>query len=107
MKVSHYNIILVLSVMFAGIASSSIIFIQANQLNKSQENLQSLSSKKALVKDTKLMVSKFLITLDLYLANQQTYLFKSLSNEANSIKETLKNLPPEYSEEINSLNIRI
>ena len=58
MKVSHYNIILVLSVMTAGIIACGIIFLQASQINKSQEKLQKLSNKKIIIKDSKSLFSQ-------------------------------------------------
>ena len=107
MKVSHYNIILVLSVMAAGILSCGIIFLQANHVSKKQELLHTLSNKKLLLKDSKAITSQFLTILDLYLANQQTYLYKSLSDEVKSLQETLNDMPKEYNNEVQDLTERL
>ena len=107
MKVSHYIIILVLSIMTAGLISSTLIYFQSVQIHKNQEEFQQLVNKKTLIKDTKNRVSKFLNTLNLYLTNQQTYLFYSLNEEANSILEILNKIPVEYQSQVDGLSKRI
>ncbi|NQZ57753.1 MAG: PAS domain S-box protein [Lentisphaeraceae bacterium] len=88
MKLSQQVILLVITCMLIGIMSASYVFWQAQNISTSQNDVQQLINTRADNKNTEMMLSQWLITLDLFLVNKQTYLFNALEEQATTIAKT-------------------
>jgi len=107
MKISHYISILVLSCMSIGLLSSGVLYFQNHEIVEKQVQLNTIKSDHAECNNLKSSLEQWLTTIDLYLVNKQTYLFKSIEEQSKNILSTIQklnnNLTDEFKVRMNEL----
>jgi PAS domain S-box-containing protein len=72
--------------MSTGIISAGFIFYQSHGIDEDQFELQELMQKNSTNKNINILLSQWLSTLDLYLINKQTYLYRGIIHQAKIIE---------------------
>ena len=90
MKLSHYISILVLSCMSIGLFSSGYLYFQTHGIEEKQLQLNLLKRDQAACENLRPSLENWLTTIDLYLVNKQTYLYKGIEEESKKILKSIK-----------------
>ena len=101
MKISSYTTIMVISCMFMGILTSGIIYFQNKEIDIKQSSRNELTLKKTEVMIISTLMTQWLTTLDLFLINKQTYLYKGLRKQAENLTHLVEGIADPQMNKIN------
>jgi PAS domain S-box-containing protein len=92
MKISHHITLLILACMSMGICTSAIVYYNGYTKAQMQLKIQDLTLKHIESKNVETLMEQWLINLDLFLTNRQTYLYKGLVKQSETLSSFIKQI---------------